>query len=69
MIDFLFMIFLQTKSIYAFVFLRMMLVAKQSTIQDIGVASSLLKTFQGLGFKLQTLHSSFEDEENVIQLC
>jgi hypothetical protein len=36
---------------------------KQTTIQATGVASSLV--IQGLGFKLQTLNLSFDDDENV----
>lgn len=36
---------------------------KQTTIQATGVASSLVETIQGLGFKLQTLNLSFDDEE------
>ncbi|XP_021741280.1 uncharacterized protein LOC110707565 [Chenopodium quinoa] len=36
---------------------------KQTTIQATGVASSLLESIQGAGFKLQTLNLSFEDEE------
>ncbi|XP_057523045.1 uncharacterized protein LOC130802937 [Amaranthus tricolor] len=36
---------------------------KQTTIQATGVASSLLETIQGAGFKLQTLNLSFEDDE------
>ncbi|WJX65467.1 hypothetical protein P8452_50126 [Trifolium repens] len=38
---------------------------KQTTIQATGVASSLVETIQGLGFKLQTLNLSFDDDENV----
>ncbi|KGN59630.1 uncharacterized protein LOC101219347 [Cucumis sativus] len=38
---------------------------KQTTIQSTGVASSLIETIQGAGFKLQTLNLSFEDEEEV----
>ncbi|CAL0321782.1 unnamed protein product [Lupinus luteus] len=37
---------------------------KQTTVQATGVASSLLETIQGSGFKLQTLHLSFDDEED-----
>jgi hypothetical protein len=36
---------------------------KQTTIQATGVASGLVKTIQGLGFKLQTLNLSFDDED------
>ncbi|KAG4958823.1 hypothetical protein JHK87_035456 [Glycine soja] len=36
---------------------------KQTTVQATGVASSLVETIQGSGFKLQTLNLSFEDEE------
>ncbi|KAI4351496.1 hypothetical protein L6164_005862 [Bauhinia variegata] len=36
---------------------------KQTTVQATGVASSLVETIQGLGFKLQTLNMSFDDEE------
>ncbi|KAK7316411.1 hypothetical protein VNO77_35429 [Canavalia gladiata] len=36
---------------------------KQTTVQATGVASGLVETIQGLGFKLQTLNLSFEDEE------
>ncbi|CAM8935115.1 unnamed protein product [Rhodiola kirilowii] len=39
---------------------------KQTTIQATGVASSLIETIQGSGFKLQTLNLSFEDEEEVV---
>lgn len=38
---------------------------KQTTIQSTGVASSLIETIQGAGFKLQTLNLSFEDKEEV----
>ncbi|XP_062106788.1 uncharacterized protein LOC133818100 [Humulus lupulus] len=38
---------------------------KQTTVQATGVASSLVETIQGSGFKLQTLNLSFNDEENV----
>ncbi|KAK1307641.1 hypothetical protein QJS10_CPA09g01898 [Acorus calamus] len=38
--------------------------AKQTTVQATGVASSLVEIIQGAGFKLQTLHLSFEDEED-----
>ncbi|CAA7390630.1 unnamed protein product [Spirodela intermedia] len=40
--------------------------AKQTTVQATGVASNLLEIVQGSGFKLQTLHLSFEDEEDAI---
>ncbi|XP_057447504.1 uncharacterized protein LOC130739269 [Lotus japonicus] len=36
---------------------------KQTTVQATGVASSLVETIQGLGFKLQTLNLSFDDAE------
>jgi len=36
---------------------------KQTTVQATGVASGLVETIQGSGFKLQTLNLSFEDEE------
>lgn len=36
---------------------------KQTTVQATGVASGLVETIQGAGFKLQTLNLSFEDEE------
>lgn len=36
---------------------------KQTTIQATGVSSSLVETIQGLGFKLQTLNLSFDDED------
>ncbi|KAK6913156.1 hypothetical protein RJ641_022757 [Dillenia turbinata] len=39
---------------------------KQTTIQATGVASSLVETIQGSGFKLQTLNLSFEDEEDIL---
>ncbi|KAF8010905.1 hypothetical protein BT93_J1517 [Corymbia citriodora subsp. variegata] len=39
---------------------------KQTTIQATGVASSLVETIQGAGFKLQTLNLSFEEEEEVL---
>jgi hypothetical protein len=35
-------------------------------LQTTGVASSLLETIQGSGFKLQTLNLSFEDEEEFV---
>ncbi|MED6109120.1 hypothetical protein PIB30_030668 [Stylosanthes scabra] len=35
---------------------------KQTTVQATGVASSLLETIQGSGFKLQTLNLSFDEE-------
>ncbi|KAK1257163.1 hypothetical protein QJS04_geneDACA000146 [Acorus gramineus] len=38
--------------------------AKQTTVQATGVASSLVEIIQGAGFKLQTLNLSFEDEED-----
>ena len=38
---------------------------KQTTVQATGVASSLVETIQGSGFKLQTLNLSFDDEEIV----
>lgn len=37
---------------------------KQTTVQATGVASSLMETIQGSGFRLQTLNLSFEDEED-----
>ncbi|KAK1307645.1 hypothetical protein QJS10_CPA09g01891 [Acorus calamus] len=40
--------------------------AKQTTVQATGVASSLVEIIQGAGFKLQTLHLSFEDEEDKV---
>ncbi|XP_034705929.1 uncharacterized protein LOC117929673 [Vitis riparia] len=40
---------------------------KQTTVQATGVASSLVETIQGSGFKLQTLNLSFEDEEEIIE--
>ncbi|XP_030531060.1 uncharacterized protein LOC115741329 [Rhodamnia argentea] len=39
---------------------------KLTTIQATGVASSLVETIQGAGFKLQTLNLSFEEEEEVL---
>ncbi|KAL4653559.1 hypothetical protein ACB092_01G312800 [Castanea dentata] len=39
---------------------------KQTTVQATGVASSLVETIQGSGFKLQTLNLSFEDEEDSV---
>ncbi|XP_030447210.2 uncharacterized protein LOC115670152 [Syzygium oleosum] len=39
---------------------------KQTTIQATGVASSLVETIQGVGFKLQTLNLSFKEEEEVL---
>ncbi|KAK9272670.1 hypothetical protein L1049_003047 [Liquidambar formosana] len=39
--------------------------AKQTTVQATGVASSLVEIIQGSGFKLQTLNLSFEDEDNI----
>ncbi|KAI4366637.1 hypothetical protein MLD38_022491 [Melastoma candidum] len=39
---------------------------KQTTIQATGVASSLVETIQGAGFKLQTLNLSFDDQEEVL---
>ncbi|KAM2525363.1 hypothetical protein TB1_022881 [Malus domestica] len=38
---------------------------KQTTVQATGVASSLVETIQGKGFKLQTLNLSFDEEEEV----
>ncbi|XP_027358698.1 uncharacterized protein LOC113867517 [Abrus precatorius] len=38
---------------------------KQTTVQATGVASGLVETIQGSGFKLQTLNLSFDDEEVV----
>ncbi|CAE6102026.1 unnamed protein product [Arabidopsis arenosa] len=40
--------------------------SKQTTVQATGVASSLVETIQGAGFKLQTLNLSFEDEDEVL---
>ncbi|CAH8370568.1 unnamed protein product [Eruca vesicaria subsp. sativa] len=40
--------------------------SKQTTVQATGVASSLVETIQGAGFKLQTLNLSFEDEDQVL---
>ncbi|XP_078427697.1 heavy metal transport/detoxification superfamily protein [Wolffia australiana] len=40
--------------------------AKQTTVQATGVASNLVEIIQGSGFKLQTLHLSFEDEEDAV---
>ncbi|EYU34701.1 hypothetical protein ABFS82_11G127400 [Erythranthe guttata] len=37
---------------------------KQTTVQATGVASNLVETIQGSGFKLQTLNLSFQDEED-----
>lgn len=37
--------------------------AKQTTVQATGVASSLVEIIQGSGFKLQALNLSFEDED------
>lgn len=39
---------------------------KLTTIQATGVASGLVETIQGAGFKLQTLNLSFEDQEEVL---
>lgn len=39
---------------------------KQTTVQATGVASGLVEIIQGSGFKLQTLHLSFDDEEDRI---
>uniref|UniRef100_A0A7N0UND6 Uncharacterized protein n=1 Tax=Kalanchoe fedtschenkoi TaxID=63787 RepID=A0A7N0UND6_KALFE len=39
---------------------------KQTTVQATGVASSLIETIQGSGFKLQTLNLSFEDKDEVV---
>ncbi|CAN0924440.1 Ribonuclease HI [Linum grandiflorum] len=39
---------------------------KQTTVQATGVASGLVELIQGLGFKLQTLNLSFEDEEDLV---
>ncbi|GAV79751.1 hypothetical protein CFOL_v3_23214 [Cephalotus follicularis] len=39
---------------------------KQTTVQATGVASNLVETIQGAGFKLQTLNLSFEGEEDVL---
>ncbi|KAL3624209.1 hypothetical protein CASFOL_033025 [Castilleja foliolosa] len=38
---------------------------KQTTVQATGVASNLVETIQGSGFKLQTLNLSFQDEEDL----
>ncbi|CAH9067924.1 unnamed protein product [Cuscuta europaea] len=38
---------------------------KQTAIQATGVASSLVETIQGSGFKLQTLNLSFKDIEDL----
>ncbi|CAH9125245.1 unnamed protein product [Cuscuta epithymum] len=38
---------------------------KQTVIQATGVASSLVETIQGSGFKLQTLNLSFKDGEDL----
>ncbi|CAN8236395.1 unnamed protein product [Cochlearia groenlandica] len=40
--------------------------SKQTTVQATGVASSLVETIQGAGFKLHTLNLSFEDEDEVL---
>ncbi|KAG2245297.1 hypothetical protein Bca4012_024181 [Brassica carinata] len=40
--------------------------SKQTTVQATGVASSLVETIQGAGFKLQTLNLSFEDQDEVL---
>ncbi|CAA7031365.1 unnamed protein product [Microthlaspi erraticum] len=40
--------------------------SKQTTVQATGVASSLVETIQGAGFKLQTLNLSFEDEDEAL---
>ncbi|CAA0820214.1 Heavy metal transport/detoxification superfamily protein [Striga hermonthica] len=37
---------------------------KQTTVQATGVASNLVETIQGSGFKLHTLNLSFQDEED-----
>ncbi|KAL0381712.1 UNVERIFIED_CONTAM: hypothetical protein Sangu_0235500 [Sesamum angustifolium] len=37
---------------------------KQTTVQATGVASNLVETIQGSGFKLQTLNLSFQDDED-----
>lgn len=39
---------------------------KLTTVQATGVASSLVESIQGSGFKLQTLSLSFEDQEIVV---
>jgi copper chaperone CopZ len=39
---------------------------KQTTVQATGVASNLVETIQGAGFKLQTLNLSFEDDDEVL---
>ncbi|GER35771.1 hypothetical protein STAS_12076 [Striga asiatica] len=38
---------------------------KQTTVQATGVASNLVETMQGSGFKLHTLNLSFQDEEDI----
>ncbi|GAA0142477.1 hypothetical protein LIER_42725 [Lithospermum erythrorhizon] len=38
---------------------------KQTTVQATGVASGLVETIQGSGFKLQTLTLSFQDEDDM----
>ena len=48
---------------YMCVYLKL---SKQTTVQATGVASSLVETIQGAGFKLQTLNLSFEDEDEVL---
>ncbi|CAK8533681.1 unnamed protein product [Lathyrus sativus] len=42
---------------------------KQTTIQATGVASGLVETIQGLGFKLQTLNLSFDDEAELVAVA
>ncbi|XP_024024310.1 uncharacterized protein LOC21387031 [Morus notabilis] len=39
---------------------------KLTTVQATGVASSLVESIQGSGFKLQTLNLSFADEESIV---
>ncbi|KAL6518860.1 hypothetical protein OROHE_017613 [Orobanche hederae] len=41
---------------------------KQTTVQATGVASGLVETIQGSGFKLQTLNLSFQDEEDLAEI-
>ncbi|CAN1162714.1 hypothetical protein LINPERPRIM_LOCUS32282 [Linum perenne] len=41
---------------------------KETTVQATGVASGLVELIQGLGFRLQTLNLSFEDEEDIVEV-
>ena len=56
----------QPMNLTYFIFNVCVKLSKQTTVQATGVASSLVETIQGAGFKLQTLNLSFEDEDEVL---